>query len=164
MFPLQYSWRIWAHYINDTDWSNKSYISIHNCSNIEEIIAFHETLILSEGVIRKYMLFFMKDDILPMWEDEANRNGGCFWFKIPLDNIQTNWKTILYSIVGNTISSNKLFINDISGVVLSPKKHYYIIQIWMKSRDYTSNELSSTIHTIADTMSGNKIIFKTYEV
>jgi hypothetical protein len=95
MFPLQYSWSIWAHYINDTDWSNKSYITIHNCSNVEEIIAFYETFILSEGVIRKYMLFFMKEDILPMWEDEANRNGGCFWFKIPLDNIHTNWKTIL---------------------------------------------------------------------
>lgn len=160
MIPLQHSWNIWAHYINDTDWSTKSYITIHNCSHIEEIIAFHETLVLSEGVMRKYMLFFMKDSILPVWEDDSNRNGGCFWFKIPLDNIQTNWKTILYSIVGNTISDNELFLDDISGVVLSPKKHYYIIQIWMKNRNYTKNELSKTIHTIA----GNNIIFKTHNV
>jgi hypothetical protein len=106
----------------------------------------------------------MKESILPMWEDELNRNGGCFWFKIPLENVQANWKTILYSIVGNTISDNQQFLMDISGVVLSPKKHYNIIQIWMKTREYTINDISTKIHTIAHTIPGNNIIFKTYDI
>ena len=28
------------------------------------------------------MLFLMRDGIQPIWEDEKNRNGGCFSYKI----------------------------------------------------------------------------------
>lgn len=160
MHLLEHSWNVWTHYINDSDWSQNSYGNIHSIKSIEELVAFHETIILSEQVLRKYMLFFMKENILPMWEDESNRHGGCFWFKIPLDHIQLNWKTILYSISGNTISNNPQFRIDISGIVLSPKKHYYIIQIWMKTRDHTVTDLPNNLHKMAM----DPIIFKTYDV
>ena len=160
MYPLSSSWSIWVHYLKDMDWSQKSYINIHTCLNLEEIIAFHETIILSENVLRKYMLFFMKESILPMWEDASNRLGGCFWFTIPIENVCIKWKTILYTIIGNTISDNPKFIEDISGVVLSPKKNYYIVQLWMKSREYSITDICSSIQKVAD----NNIIFKTHNV
>jgi hypothetical protein len=124
------------------------------------MIATHETVILSEPVIRKCMLFFMKGDIIPSWEDEANVNGGCFSFKLPLTNIRENWATVLYSITGNTVSDNPEFLSDVAGVVLSPKKHYYIVQIWMKTRSHSSTSLSTVIQRIAK----DEIIFKKYDV
>ena len=160
MHSLSSSWSIWVHYLKDTDWSQSSYINIHTCSHLEEIIAFHETIILSENVLRKYMLFFMKESVLPMWEDSANRLGGCFWFTIPIENVYIKWKTILYTIIGNTISDNPRFIEDITGVVLSPKKHYYIVQLWMKTREYSITDICSSIQKVAD----NNIIFKTHNV
>lgn len=160
MHPLRYTWCVWAHYLHEMDWSNTSYTKVTSSSTVEEIIAFNETVVLSEMVLRKYMFFYMKQDILPMWEDASNRLGGCFWFKIPLENVVGNWKTILYTIIGNTISEIPNFINDICGVVLSPKKHYYNVQIWMKTRDHSVNDICSTIQTVA----GNSISFKPHAV
>jgi hypothetical protein len=121
----------------------------------------HETVILSEAVMKKCMIFFMKGDIVPSWEDEVNINGGCFSFKLPSTNIRENWATVLFSITGNTVSENQEFINDIAGVVLSPKKHnYYIVQIWMKTRIHSDTSISPAIHRLVK----DGIIFKKYDV
>ena len=160
MHVLKSHWCVWTHLVHDADWTLPSYTKVHTCYSVEELIATHETVILSEPVIRKCMLFFMKGDIFPSWEDESNVNGGCFSFKLSLTNIRENWATVLYSITGNTVSDNPEFLSDIAGVVLSPKKHYYIVQIWMKTRSHSSTLLSPIIQRLAK----DEIIFKKYDV
>ena len=148
MHKLDSSWCMWSHYLADTDWSVTSYIRIHSCNNVEELIALHETMVLSECVLRKCMLFFMKNTIMPIWEDDENKNGGYFSFRLSLNNIRETWASVLYMVAGNTISDNLDFISDITGVVLSPKKHYYNVQLWMKTQTHSISELSSQIQNI----------------
>ena len=136
---------IWVHYMNDTDWSKTSYVTIHTCETAEEIITTHETMIQSEPVFKKHMIFFMKYNIYPMWEDESNKDGGCFVFYLANATMYEKWKTVLYSVIGNTISTSNEFMDDITGVVISPRRHYYVVQLWMKTKTHSSTCISKSI-------------------
>jgi hypothetical protein len=160
MHILDSSWSLWIHYVTDPDWSIPSYIKVHSCSHAEELIALHETVVLSECVFRKCMLFFMKDSIMPIWEDDENKNGGYFSFKLALNNIRDTWATVIYMMAGNTISDNPEFISDITGIVLSPKKYYYNVQIWMKTKTHTKSEICPDLNKIIK----DEIIFKQFGI
>lgn len=145
MHTLSNPWSIWVHYMNDTDWSKTSYVKINTCDHVEEVIALHETMIQSEPVFKKHMIFFMKSNIYPMWEDEANKDGGCFAFNLSNATIYEKWKNVVYSVIGNTISSSPGFLEDITGVVISPRRHHYVVQLWMKTKTHSSLDISTNI-------------------
>ena len=131
--PLKNKWCLWAHYPQDNDWSVDSYHKICEFENVNGTIAITETI--PEGIIKNCMLFLMKDGILPIWEDAKNRNGGCFSYKVNNKCVVDVWKDLSYVLVGNTISSDKKFVDAISGLTISPKKNFCIIKIWMENCD-----------------------------
>lgn len=77
------------------------------------------------------MMFLMKEDIKPMWEDGPNKEGGCFSFKVSNKEIEQVWKEVYFHIVGASITKNKLYYKNINGITLSPKKKFCILKIWM---------------------------------
>jgi hypothetical protein len=127
--PLSTSWNLWAHLPHDIDWSVKSYQSVFKFSTVENTIAITETL--PDILIKNCMLFIMKEEILPMWEDPRNREGGCFSYKISNKNVCEVWKELTYVLLGGTISTNPQFGNNVTGITISPKKNFCIIKIWM---------------------------------
>ena len=126
---LSDNWSLWAHLPHDTDWSIKSYKKIYTTNTVEETIAVNETL--PEILVKNCMLFLMRDGIKPTWEDPKNRNGGCFSYKIPDKSVYDVWKDLSYVTVGNTISKLDSFVNNVTGITISPKKKFCIIKIWM---------------------------------
>ena len=131
---LKYKWNLWAHLPQEPDWTSKSYKKIYQFKNLEEAIAITESL--PEGLIKNCMLFIMKDGIIPMWEDQKNRNGGCFSYKVSNKNVYEVWRDLTYVLVGETISSNVIFVNSVTGITISPKKNFCIIKIWMTNCDH----------------------------
>jgi hypothetical protein len=126
---LNTNWKLWVHLPHDTDWSEKSYQSVSTFSSVENTIAVTETL--PEILIKNCMLFVMREGILPMWEDKRNREGGCFSYKIPNKNVCEVWKELTYVLVGSSMSSNPDFVNNVTGITISPKKNFCIIKIWL---------------------------------
>jgi hypothetical protein len=122
-------WNLWAHLPHDTDWSIHSYKKIFCINTIEEMITITETI--PDTLIKNCMLFIMKEDITPVWEDIHNRNGGCFSYKISNKNVYEVWRDLTYVLIGNTISSNDQFVSCVNGITISPKKNFCIIKIWM---------------------------------
>ena len=88
--PLNDKWVLWAHLPHDTDWSLKSYIRIMELSSMEHVIGINNTI--PPKMIKNCMLFLMRKGVIPMWEDEKNRNGGCFSYKIANKNVFRCWK------------------------------------------------------------------------
>lgn len=131
--PLKCKWCLWAHYPQDDDWCVNSYHKICDFENVNGTIAITETI--PEGIVKNCMLFLMKDGIFPTWEDVKNRNGGCFSYKINNKFVVDVWKEMSYVMVGNSMSSDKKFIDAISGLTISPKKNFCIIKIWMENCD-----------------------------
>jgi len=152
MYNLNNNWTCWIHYQNDNIWTLDRYQNITTLTNLKDAILFIENL--DENIIKKTMLFFMKDSILPLWESEDNINGGCFSYKISNINIVNIFKILLYKIMGNTLSNDEKTLNNINGISISPKKNFCIIKIWMRnkniieSHDYTSNKDPFYIHNI----------------
>ena len=132
--PLSDKWTLWAHLPHDTNWSLDSYSVIHNFDTVEDTIALCETL--PEKMVRNCMLFLMKENIKPTWEDPSNRDGGCFSYKINNKCVGETWKTIFYHVVGRSISNNKAFTNSVNGITISPKKNFCIIKVWLNNCKY----------------------------
>ena len=128
---LSDKWSLWAHLPHDTDWSINSYKKIYTVSTVEETIALTETL--PDILVKNCMLFLMRDGIKPIWEDVKNRNGGCFSYKISNKNTYNSWKELSYAIVGNCVSKKIDFVNNVTGITISPKKNFCIIKIWMST-------------------------------
>jgi hypothetical protein len=152
MYNLNNNWTCWIHYQNDNIWTLDRYQNITTLVTLKDAVLFIENL--DEDIIKKSMLFFMKDSILPLWESEDNINGGCFSYKISNTNIVNIFKILLYKIIGNTLSNDENTLNNINGISISPKKNFCIIKIWMRNKniianhDYSSNKDPFNIHTI----------------
>jgi hypothetical protein len=126
---LSDKWTYWAHLPHDTDWSIKSYKKIYTVGTVEETIAVTGTL--PPILVQNCMLFLMRDGVKPTWEDEKNRNGGCFSYKVINKNVYDVWKELTYVVVGNTVSAQKTFVDKVTGITISPKKNFCIVKIWM---------------------------------
>ena len=140
---LSDKWTLWAHLPHNTEWGLKSYIPIYTFSTIEETIAVTESL--PPILVENCMLFMMKCGITPMWEDSKNRQGGCFSYKVANKNVVKSWTELTYRIVGGSISNLNAFFKSVSGITISPKKHFCIIKIWMSNCDHQNPALVTEI-------------------
>lgn len=126
---LSNEWVLWGHLPHDADWSIASYIKIATFKHLEDAILITEGL--PPALVENCMLFLMKKGITPTWEDPKNRTGGFFSYKVISKNVLKCWKDLTYVIVGDTVSKNNDFVNNVTGITISPKKHFCIIKIWM---------------------------------
>ena len=140
---LHDTWNLWAHLPHDTSWDLKSYKKIMQLTTVEDGIAINRTL--PDTLIKNCMLFLMRDGIQPIWEDEKNRNGGCFSYKINNRNVVDVWKQLSYAIVGETVSMNDDFRSNVTGITISPKKNFCIIKIWMSACSHQNTQQISPI-------------------
>ena len=132
--PLSGKWVLWAHLPHDTDWSVESYKNLMEITTVHDIVALYG--MLPEKMIKNGMLFLMRKGVIPMWEDEKNRNGGCFSYKIANKNVFRCWRLSSYSLVGETLSLCDEMSKHINGITISPKKSFCIVKIWMDGCKY----------------------------
>ena len=123
---LKHKWNLYTHLPHDIDWSIKSYKHIITLSSIEQTISLFD--ILPDKIIKNCMLFIMKQNVLPIWEDKLNKNGGSFSFKVYNNNVVSIWRNLVYMLLGDTLMKKN--INNLTGISISPKKNFCIIKIW----------------------------------
>ena len=133
MNNLDNSYTLWLHNVFDNDWSINGYKKIYTFNTLEKGISLINNI--PNELIEKSMLFLMKNDIKPIWEDKENYNGGCFSYKIINSYVASVWKIMSYRLIGNTINDDINIIKNITGISISPKKTYCIIKIWISNID-----------------------------
>lgn len=129
MHKLNDNWCIYIHLSNDTNWDVNSYKIIATFNTLEKAITIIENI--KNDIIIKSMIFIMKNNIKPLWEDPENKKGGCFSYKINNNNVYNTWKTLCYSLIGNTLIDDDNILNNINGISISPKKNFCIIKLWL---------------------------------
>jgi translation initiation factor 4E len=147
------NWTMWAHLPHDTDWSLSSYKNIITLETIEEALAFFEGF--PEVMTKNCMLFLMRNGIQPIWEDEKNKKGGCFSYKINNRNVAYSWKNLSYVLLGETLTTPELS-KHINGITISPKKNFCIIKIWFENCNYNNPDIITEI----DGLSKHGCLFK----
>jgi len=73
-----------------------------------------------------------------MWEDEANKSGGKISIKLKKDYTTIIWEEIILALIGGVLPTNVK--EEISGVVVSVRKEFNLLQIWFKN--YAPNIIS----------------------
>ena len=138
---LSDKWVLYAHLPHDTDWTINSYKVIAPFTSVEHAIAVSETL--PEKMIKNCMLFLMRSNIKPIWEDPNNRDGGCFSYKIANKHVANVWRELSYTLVGESLFKDKKSKSQINGITISPKKNFCIVKIWLNN---CLNQNSDTIN------------------
>ena len=131
MDKLDNNWTFWLHLPHDIDWSIDSYKKLYTFNTLQNSIILLENM--DKIIVEKCMLFIMKNNIKPIWEDPNNCQGGCFSYKIPSDNVNNIWKSLVYSIIGKSLTNNIELLESINGISISPKKNFCIIKIWISN-------------------------------
>ncbi len=135
-----HSWKLWYHSPSNADWSVNSYGKITDFNNVETCKTICQNH-LNENLLTSCMFFIMKNDIKPVWEDDNNKDGGCFSFKLQNKIVHNSWNTLVYKTLGETLFKDCDIQNSVTGLSISPKKYFCIIKIWMNSCDYTDVSL-----------------------
>lgn len=146
-------WKLYSHFPNDINWDINSYKCLNQFDTLETIVSYLEYL--PNYLIRNCMLFLMRDNINPIWEDDNNKNGGCFSYKIYNEDVPHLWREMCYYMVSeNLTTKDNIHINGIS---ISPKKQFCIIKIWIKENIIEKH--INPFHNISG-LTNKKIIFK----
>lgn len=128
---LHGKWNIYYHLPNDKNWDLSSYkILQKDMQTVEQLVAFNEYL--PEKIVKYCMLFVMRENINPTWEDKQNRNGGCFSYKISNKYVYEIWKALLYALAGESLTKDPAHASLVNGITISPKKNFCIVKIWLK--------------------------------
>ena len=128
---LKHKWTLFYHLINNNDWSINGYTKICDFEYIEDIIYILNCI--NDNIITTVGLFIMKKGIKPMWEDPKNAKGGAFSYRISNQYVGETFKDLAYVLMGETISNDLSFVNDICGITVSPKKSFCVMKVWMSN-------------------------------
>ena len=152
---LNNNWTLWFHNPESNEWGEDSYTKIYKFNTIEQFWALFNKiplLHLSTG-----MYFLMKEDILPLWEDDNNINGGCWSYKVGKKEASQSYLDLLKAIITEKSCPNKNEI--INGASISPKKGFCIIKVWNNDSNFSDPNLLSPEITNIDI---SQTIYKAY--
>lgn len=141
--PLLDKWVLYAHLPNDTEWDLQSYRRVLGFNALEQCIALAK--VLPEIVVKRCMLFMMRSHIEPRWEDQLNKNGGSFSFKVSNKTLIQGWRNLMYSAVGEGIFSRPTLNAKVTGITISPKRSFSIVKVWLTD---CSNQDPNTMNDI----------------
>lgn len=145
-------WNIWYHSLKD-DWTINGYKRIYTIENIKDYWKLYNNWD-KLGTINNKHFFIMMNDITPIWEDDNNKNGGCWSFKVNENISQDLWNDLSNYLVTESISSIE---NDIVGLSACLKKNNFsVIKIW--NRDSKNNNMNLLSKDILNKW-GNDIIY-----
>jgi len=126
--------KVWYHYKKD-DWSINGYKSFYTINNEIEFWKLYNNWDKLGGILNKHF-FIMRDNIKPIWEDDDNKNGGCWSFKIFQNQANELWEDLSTLFVVNKLLEN----NECTGISICIKKNNYcVIKIW--NNNSTNNSI-----------------------
>jgi hypothetical protein len=84
---------------------------------------------VGQARLKNGLPFFMRGDILPLWENHQNIRGGSYSIKVPSDNVKEVFTAqVIQAMLGTAFKEDG---NVCMGLSMSPKKGTFnILKIW----------------------------------
>lgn len=130
-------WSLYFHDPYEMKWEPNSYKFITTISSVDDFVEIYKTF---NDLWSRGMFFIMREHITPRWEDDNNKNGGCFSFKINKTEVIDKLFEITSLVLGETLGKTDVISNNINGISISPKKNYHILRIWIKTNQNISKD------------------------
>ena len=120
------SWTLYFHEPEDKTWTPESYKRISAVTSWEAM----GTILRELGSHRTVngMMFAMRGDTSPLWENKANIRGGSYCIKVGRKIAAEAYQRYLAAAALGLATNDPA--NSIVGVTMSPKKGFCIIKLW----------------------------------
>jgi hypothetical protein len=136
-------WNLWYHH-ELNNWRIDGYRKIFHVKNIKDYWDLHNNIDCLGGITNQHF-FLMRDNILPIWEDSFNRNGGSWSIKLnDISNVYNIWLKLSIMMLGETILKDEAARQSKLVVGLSinlRNSNICIIKIWNKDSNMNSIKL-----------------------
>ena len=163
-YHLSDQWVMWFHKVNDEKWTIQSYQKLYTISDLEDFHAMFNTFfnIPDKMTANAGMFFLMRSGILPMWEDDKNKYGGMWSYKVPKkenNHLKSDivWKKLVAACIGDSLTKNHDDMKYITGISISPKLDNCIFKIWNNNSNKNNPKL---IIDEIDGIDSGKAIYK----
>lgn len=145
MHTLKSKWNVYYHAFSDT-WTIESYTKLCCIETIEDYWKFMNNIPdISNG-----MFFIMRGDILPIWEDTLNKNGGAWTLFISNNQVNSYLINITAFLVNEQLIKNPDMAEEINGISITPKHRSFSIKIWNKShRNHSKIKFNEDVNLFA---------------
>lgn len=105
-------------------------------------------------------LHLFKVGVKPMWEDEANRNGGKWLIRLRKGIASRCWENLILAMLGEQFMVG----DEICGAVISVRFQEDHISLWNKtsSDTYTTNRIRDTLRRVLNLPPNTVLEYKTH--
>jgi hypothetical protein len=131
---LDSSWTIYYHHNDNQDWTINGYKKIETITSIQEYYAFIKTIPKIKGI-----LFIMREDVLPLWEDSKNKNGGAFTLFFSDDEYHEYLERTSTYMLAEQLVSGRNTNKNITGLSITSKHNSYSLKIWINDNKVARN-------------------------
>ena len=139
---LPREWCLWIHQDKD-NWKISGFKNVYTIISINDFWQLY-TNWDKIGTINQRHYFLMEKGITPIWEDDNNKKGGCWSYKVHENQAQELWDDLSTYLVNEKLSQMQ---HDITGLSICLKKNNYsVIKIW--NRNSKENSLALLNETI----------------
>lgn len=120
-------WTLYFHQADAERWTIDTFVKVHTCHTWNDVMMVLEEL--GQNRLKNGLPFFMRGDILPLWENYQNIRGGSYSMKVPSDLVKEIFTTqLLHAMLGIAFNEEG---NTCMGISVSPKKGTFnILKIW----------------------------------
>jgi hypothetical protein len=137
-YLFENKWNIWYHHVKN-NWRIDGFNNIFTISNIREFWDINNNIDYIGGINTQHF-FMMKEGINPLWEDDNNKNGGCWSIKIPIEKTYELWMKLSIYIVGENITPTEPGI--VTGLSICAKNPITsVVKIWNNNNKKNSIKL-----------------------
>lgn len=150
---FKHSWNLWYHSEKD-NWDISGYEKMYEIKTPLDFWQLFNNWKKLGGILSK-QFFIMKNNIKPIWEDENNRKGGCWSFKININQAFELWKELSVLLVCDELLSDNN--EELTGISICLKKNNNcVIKLWNKNSK--NNSINLINHNILEKW-GTDIIY-----
>lgn len=159
---LHDSWRLYFHDAENENWEFESYVPLATLSTVDDVADAQRAL---RALWAHGHFFLMREHILPLWEDEHNKRGGCLSYKVMRQEVPQAWFELMARVVGETVlaqpeaagANGKEAWEGVCGISLSPKRNFSVLRLWVADPSMQDVGLY-TLNTPAYT----KVMYRSY--
>ena len=134
-------------YIDKKDYENQVK-KIAEFETIEDFCAIFQHLRKPDSCKPGIEFQMFKDPVKPMWEDENNKNGGRLTIKLRKGFTTIIWEEMIFALIGDVLP--KEVKDEINGIVVTSRKDYNTLQIWIKNFEANNNNIENCIRDLLE--------------
>ncbi|XP_077343762.1 eukaryotic translation initiation factor 4E type 2 isoform X1 [Lithobates pipiens] len=163
--PLQYNYTFWySRRTPGRPTSSQSYEQnikqIGTFASVEQFWRFYSHMVRPGELTGHSDFHLFKEGIKPMWEDDANKNGGKWIIRLRKGLASRCWENLILAMLGEQFMVGE----EICGAVVSVRFQEDIISIWNKtaSDQATTARIRDTLRRVLNLPPNTVMEYKTH--